>query len=638
MKKFVAFFMILGFLAFSAPQAKAVTLEDLQKQIQSLTEQVNALKSQLKGQVVGALGEVGDTTKIIPEVNPTPKPDPTPTPTPKPDPTPTPTPNPTVTAGVLVYTPNGGESYTVGKTVNVTWKTVGLTTTDLVDIKMFNKVGTAYSNAVTLASKITNDGNETVTIPASTVLGSTYVIQVSVSAKNVSDYSNSTFSIVANVPPITGTCISTTAPSITVLSPNGGETYTDGQQITVKWKSCNIPANHNVDIALVYFASNVGAIQYAITTSQVNDGLEVITLPTILSLRQGTNFGKNFRVFLQSHTSNPWVLDGFDSSDNTFTINPASTTPSLTLLSPNGGETYTEGQQITVTWNSQNIPATANNINLQLNFTFPNGSDGGLNYGNSLNTGSRVFTLPSPNATSLPPTLIDRNTFKIVIGYNLGTQSFVDFSDNTFTINPASTAPSIKVLSPNGGETYTAGQQITVKWETSNIPATATIYLLIDQADTANQIAASTNDGIETFILQFPGNNIYTYGNNFKIMAWYQESSSSLVTDLSDNTFTINPATNSTSKSTLTPSTSKTPTIATPSASSGVVSALILKKGLKSSMEVLKVQVSLNNLGYNLTADGNFGTKTENAVKSFQKSKGIKVDGIITPAVLKLIN
>ena len=44
-------------------------------------------------------------------------------------------------------------------------------------------------------------------------------------------------------------CLPNTAPWIKVLSPNGGETYTVGQQITVKWKSCNIKSN-NVALGL----------------------------------------------------------------------------------------------------------------------------------------------------------------------------------------------------------------------------------------------------------------------------------------------------------------------------------------------------------------------------------------------------
>ncbi|WP_058308035.1 peptidoglycan-binding protein [Gracilibacillus massiliensis] len=59
----------------------------------------------------------------------------------------------------------------------------------------------------------------------------------------------------------------------------------------------------------------------------------------------------------------------------------------------------------------------------------------------------------------------------------------------------------------------------------------------------------------------------------------------------------------------------------------------LLKKGHKGS-EVRKVQNSLKRIGFPLDrygADGNFGKETENAVKAFQKSQGIKVDGIVGP-------
>lgn len=36
-------------------------------------------------------------------------------------------------------------------------------------------------------------------------------------------------------------CLKTTKPSITIISPNGGEIFTTEQLINVKWKSCNIP-------------------------------------------------------------------------------------------------------------------------------------------------------------------------------------------------------------------------------------------------------------------------------------------------------------------------------------------------------------------------------------------------------------
>lgn len=54
----------------------------------------------------------------------------------------------------------------------------------------------------------------------------------------------------------------------------------------------------------------------------------------------------------------------------------------------------------------------------------------------------------------------------------------------------------------------------------------------------------------------------------------------------------------------------------------------VLGKGSKGS-EVTELQKKLNQLGYSVgTADGKFGTKTQTAVKNFQKEHGLKVDGL----------
>lgn len=53
---------------------------------------------------------------------------------------------------------------------------------------------------------------------------------------------------------------------------------------------------------------------------------------------------------------------------------------------------------------------------------------------------------------------------------------------------------------------------------------------------------------------------------------------------------------------------------------------------------VVEVQNVLNNNGYWCgAADGIYGTKTYNAVKSFQKNVGIKVDGIVGPETRKYL-
>ena len=53
-----------------------------------------------------------------------------------------------------------------------------------------------------------------------------------------------------------------------------------------------------------------------------------------------------------------------------------------------------------------------------------------------------------------------------------------------------------------------------------------------------------------------------------------------------------------------------------------------LKKGDKCD-EVARLQSLLNNNGYTLVEDGDFGPKTEEAVKAFQKQNNLEVDGIV---------
>ena len=47
------------------------------------------------------------------------------------------------------------------------------------------------------------------------------------------------------------------------------------------------------------------------------------------------------------------------------------------------------------------------------------------------------------------------------------------------------------------------------------------------------------------------------------------------------------------------------------------------------------LQNRLNELGYHLAVDGSFWTDTSNAVKSFQRSRGLKVDGYVGSLTVK---
>ncbi len=61
-----------------------------------------------------------------------------------------------------------------------------------------------------------------------------------------------------------------------------------------------------------------------------------------------------------------------------------------------------------------------------------------------------------------------------------------------------------------------------------------------------------------------------------------------------------------------------------------------LRKGDRGS-DVTSLQKMLHDLNFKVTVDGMFGSETENIVKEFQQKHSLSVSGIVTPAVIGLI-
>jgi len=126
------------------------------------------------------------------------------------------------------------------------------------------------------------------------------------------------------------TCNSSSPSTIKVLSPNGGEVYQAGQQIIVKWESCNITPNsigiilikHNISTTYTQSEEQSDYAGFSLGNySTVDDGLEQITLP--VSLNNNLVSGQYYFINVIGLGDNTHIGSGYtpkDYSDGLFTI------------------------------------------------------------------------------------------------------------------------------------------------------------------------------------------------------------------------------------------------------------------------------------------------------------------------------
>jgi hypothetical protein len=171
----------------------------------------------------------------------------------------------TVTAGdtqapsVTVTAPNGGETWNIGTSHNITWTATDNIAVTSISIVLSRNGGTSYPE--TLATGEASHGvySWLVTAPA----GTTARVKVLAydAASNVGqDVSNANFTIA-----------DATAPTVTVSAPNGGETWDIGTSYNITWTATDNIGVTSISIVL----SRDGGATYAETlaTGEANDGV-----------------------------------------------------------------------------------------------------------------------------------------------------------------------------------------------------------------------------------------------------------------------------------------------------------------------------------------------------------------------------
>ncbi|MFZ6034064.1 MAG: PQQ-binding-like beta-propeller repeat protein [Melioribacter sp.] len=184
----------------------------------------------------------------------------------------------------------------------------------------------------------------------------------------------------------------------------------------------------------------------------------------------------------------------------------------INLLSPNGGESILAGSDYDITWETDGIK------NIKLEYSPNNGSIWNVILSSTdANTGKYTWKVPVINSTSCKIRISDVDYPEIT-----------DVSDGTFKI----LKKSLKIVSPNGGETLPAGTQQEIKWSGENV-AKLKIEYTVDDGKTWLIVADSASGSAGKYSWAVPVIN----SSLCKIRLTDLENST--ITDISDNNFTI---------------------------------------------------------------------------------------------------
>ena len=311
---------------------------------------------------------------------------------------------------VTITSPNGGEKWEAGSSQNITWTSDAVQT-----VKIEYTIDNGVNWTTLIASTPSTGFYNWNPIPKTP--STNCKIRITNVGDLYSDMSDEVFSV-------------TPETNIKVLSPNGGEALTFGTSQKITWTSANIRK-----VKLDY-SINSGADWVVITDSIESTGTYDWTVP---------NVNSNLCVIRISD-----ALDGvpFDISDADFMISNQ-IKKEVTVSSPNGGEILSAGTSQNITWTSNGISK------VKIEYT----SDNGINWSvivDSTDTDGSYQWAPVPNISS--------SQCKIKITDKDGTIN--DVSDAVFSIQPIQ---SIKVIFPNNGEVFTAGEQVVIKWESTGI-------------------------------------------------------------------------------------------------------------------------------------------------------------------------
>ena len=261
-------------------------------------------------------------------------------------------------------------------------------------------------------------------------------------------------------------------PSIGSVSPNGGESYNSGENISVSWDAFDESFTDNC--ISIFISYNLGENYNNILEDISNFGQTDYLLADInsqfvrLKITADDYYGNSSTLYGEHYFTvgyDPyWVFETptwqdpgggsveifYDSSYVTGLYELDSKVPLLNILSPNGGEVYESGENISVNWNAIDDTFTENAISIYFSENLGNNFD--MLYGNISNSGSMAYNLPSINS--------DFARFKLSAIDSYGNQS-IDIADNYIQIGTVATFDANYAFEPDAYDTSITNNNLT---------------------------------------------------------------------------------------------------------------------------------------------------------------------------------
>lgn len=331
---------------------------------------------------------------------------------------------------ITVTSPNGGETWKVGSTQNINWIAMGV---DEVSLEYSIDGGLSWQAIISSTSAPVESYSWYLPYTPS----SNCLIRITdVSNPSIFDISDSPFSIFQ--------------PSIAITSPNGDENWKIGSEQKIRWSVQFVDS-----IKLEYSINNGSSWHEIISKIAAFKRNHVWVTPDTPSTEC---------LIRASDISDPNVND---LSDNTFSLFQ----PTVTVNTPNGGETWRIGTDQEITWSSDRVDS------IRMDYSTNNGSSWKeINRHVPDSNKTYVWTIPNTPSSNCLVRISDAAALNIY-----------DISNNPFVIY----TPSVTLLHPKQGEDLKVTEVYNITWESSYVDHVKLEYS-IDAGNSWLEICSST--------------------------------------------------------------------------------------------------------------------------------------------------